>query len=64
MGEGSGVRATDWQEAFNSDIYDHWVNPWRQGNGGGVFADGGPLHDFPQSARVTLPTNSIGVFAS
>ncbi len=53
-----------WEEAFNSDIYDNWVNPWRQGNGGGVFADGGPMHDFQQSANVALPVNSICVFVS
>ncbi|HEV8310743.1 MAG TPA: alpha amylase C-terminal domain-containing protein, partial [Methylomirabilota bacterium] len=27
-----------WEEAFNSDVYDNWVNPWRQGNGGAVIA--------------------------
>lgn len=52
-----------WEEAFNSDIYDNWVNPWPQGNGGRVFADGGPMHDFPHSARVTLPANSLCILA-
>ena len=27
-------RSGRWEEAFNSDVYDHWVNPWAQGNGG------------------------------
>ncbi len=51
-----------WEESFNSDVYDNWVNPWRQGNGGGVEANGGSLHDFAQSATLTLPANSICVF--
>jgi 1,4-alpha-glucan branching enzyme len=29
-----------WKERFNSDIYDHWVNPQVAGNGGDVFAQG------------------------
>ncbi len=52
-----------WTEVFNSDVYDHWVNPWRQGNGGEIVANEGPLHGFEQSARLTLPANSICVFA-
>jgi 1,4-alpha-glucan branching enzyme len=28
------------QEVFNSDVYDHFSNPWAAGNGGSVFADG------------------------
>lgn len=51
-----------WFEAFNSDVYDHWVNPWRQGNGGSVFADGGPLHGFNHSIGVALPANTVVVF--
>lgn len=55
--------AGDWREVFNSDVYDHWVNPQARGNGGGVKAYGGPLHGLPASAAVTLPANSILVFA-
>ena len=29
-----------WQERFNSDVYDHLVNPHVAGNGGGVVAAG------------------------
>jgi len=39
------------------------VNPAVTGNGGGVFAEGQPLHGFGDSAVVTLPANSILVFA-
>ena len=52
-----------WHEVFNSDFYDHLPNPWVQGNQGGVVADGPPLHGLPYSARLTLPANSILVFA-
>jgi len=30
-----------WKEAFNSDVYDNWVNPWGIGNEGGIVAAGG-----------------------
>lgn len=52
-----------WVEVFNSDVYDHWVNPQVAGNGGGVNAFGRPMHDFPTSASITIPANSIIVFA-
>jgi 1,4-alpha-glucan branching enzyme len=52
-----------WIEVFNSDVYDHFVNPWVQGNGGGVTADGPPLDGLAQSAALTLPANSLLVFA-
>jgi 1,4-alpha-glucan branching enzyme len=52
-----------WAEVFNSDVYENWVNPNVAGNGGGVFADDQPLHGFGNSAAVTLPANSILVFA-
>jgi 1,4-alpha-glucan branching enzyme len=51
-----------WAEAFNSDVYDHWVNPWVAGNGGGVRADGPPLHGFAASASIVIPANSVVVF--
>lgn len=51
-----------WKEAFNSDVYDHYLNPWRQGNGGGIVANGDGLHGLPTSAEVYLPANSVLVF--
>ena len=33
-----------WNEVFNSDVYDNWVNPWVAGNGTGVWANGAPMH--------------------
>jgi 1,4-alpha-glucan branching enzyme len=56
-------RSGRWAEVFNSDAYDHWVNPWVQGNGGGIFVNSPGLHGFSQSAAVTLPANSIIAFA-
>jgi len=53
----------EWREAFNSDVYENWVNPNIAGNGGRVFADPIPLHDFDFSASLVLPANSILVFA-
>jgi 1,4-alpha-glucan branching enzyme len=52
-----------WREVFNSDVYDNWVNPWVAGNGGGLHADGGPLHGLPASASIVIPANSIVLFA-
>jgi 1,4-alpha-glucan branching enzyme len=50
-----------WVEAFNSDVYDGWVNPAVAGNGGSVLADGPPMHGLPASARVTIPANGVVV---
>jgi 1,4-alpha-glucan branching enzyme len=52
-----------WQEIFNSDVYDNWVNPWAAGNGGSIEADGGPLHGFVASATIVIPANGVVVFA-
>lgn len=52
-----------WYEVFNSDVYDQWVNPNAQGNAGGVTADGPSWDGLPASAAITLPANSILVFA-
>jgi 1,4-alpha-glucan branching enzyme len=52
-----------WQEIFNSDVYDNWVNPIVAGNGGGISASGGPLHGFPASASIVIPANGVVVFA-
>ena len=51
-----------WRETFNSDVYEHWVNPNVQGNGGGVYANGPARHGLPSSAALTLPANTILVF--
>jgi 1,4-alpha-glucan branching enzyme len=53
----------EWREIFNSDVYENWVNPGVTGNGGRVFADLQPLHGFGSSAALTLPANSVLVFA-
>lgn len=52
-----------WHEVFNSDIYDQWFNPNVQGNYGGITADGQAWDGLPTSAQITLPANSILVFA-
>jgi len=51
-----------WAELFNSDVYDNWVNPLAVGNSGGIFAAGGPMHDLPYSAAITIPPRAILVF--
>jgi len=51
-----------WREAFNSDVYEQWVNPNVAGNGGGVTADARPMHGCGYSAALTLPANSLLVF--
>jgi 1,4-alpha-glucan branching enzyme len=52
-----------WLEVFNSDVYDHWVNPIAAGNGSGVNADGPPMHGLPCSATVVIPANGFVAFA-
>jgi 1,4-alpha-glucan branching enzyme len=51
-----------WEELFNSDVYDQWVNPNVTGNGGQVYADDQPMHGFGYSSSLVLPANSILVF--
>jgi 1,4-alpha-glucan branching enzyme len=51
-----------WAELFNSDVYDNWVNPLAVGNNGAVYANGGPLHNLPFSASITIPPRAILVF--
>lgn len=53
----------EWREIFNSDVYDNFFNPWVQGNPGGVSAGGPGMHGFAHSAGITIPANSILVFA-
>jgi 1,4-alpha-glucan branching enzyme len=55
-------RAGRWAELFNSDVYDNWVNPAIIGNGGQIYANGGPMHGFANSAAIAIPPNSIVVF--
>jgi 1,4-alpha-glucan branching enzyme len=52
-----------WREVFNSDVYDQWVNPNVQGNDGGILADGPDRDGLSASAGITLPANSLLVFA-
>ena len=58
-----------WDEVFNSDAYDSCnanrvlVNPQVAGNNGGIDAYGPPLHNLPASASITIPANSVLVFA-
>jgi 1,4-alpha-glucan branching enzyme len=52
-----------WREVFNSDVYQNWVNPARQGNGGAIEANGPGRHGLSHSAPLTLPANSTLVFA-
>jgi 1,4-alpha-glucan branching enzyme len=52
-----------WNEVFNSDIYDQWFNPNAKGNAGGITADGPAWDGLPTSAGITLPANSIVMFA-
>jgi 1,4-alpha-glucan branching enzyme len=52
-----------WREVFNSDVYDRFVNPDVQGNFGGVWAREEPRHGLPASAGITIPANSVLVFA-
>jgi 1,4-alpha-glucan branching enzyme len=51
-----------WKERFNSDVYDHWVNPQVAGNGGSVVAAGRGLHGFAASAPIVIPANGVVVF--
>jgi 1,4-alpha-glucan branching enzyme len=56
-------QAGPWREAFNSDVYENWVNPWTAGNQGGIVAGGAGNHGFSASANIVIPANSITVFA-
>ncbi len=56
-------RGGTWREAFNSDYYDHFPNQLAQGNGGSITADGPARHGMPSSASITIPANSVLVFA-
>jgi 1,4-alpha-glucan branching enzyme len=51
-----------WIERFNSDVYDHFVNPQAAGNGGSVVAEAIGLHGFAASAPIVIPANGVVVF--
>ena len=55
--------AGQWLEVFNSDVYDNWVNPVVAGNGGQIYAGGGPLNGMSASASIVIPANGFLVFA-
>jgi 1,4-alpha-glucan branching enzyme len=55
--------AGHWNEIFNSDVYDNWVNPQVAGNGGGILASGPPMQGFAASANIVIPANGVLVFA-
>ncbi|MBZ5632066.1 MAG: alpha amylase C-terminal domain-containing protein [Acidobacteriia bacterium] len=52
-----------WNEVFNSDVYENWVNPAVAGNGGGMDAWGPPMHGLAASANIVIPANGFVVFA-
>lgn len=52
-----------WIEAFNSDVYENWVNPLVSGNGGGIEVQGPPMNGLAASQTITIPANSVAVFA-
>lgn len=52
-----------WHEVFNSDVFDQFVNPNVQGNVGGVDAEPVAWDGLTNSAGITLPANSLLVFA-
>ncbi|KPJ95850.1 MAG: 1,4-alpha-glucan branching protein [Gammaproteobacteria bacterium SG8_11] len=52
-----------WLEVFNSDAYDHWLNPQAAGNAGSIHAGGFAMHGFAHSCNITIPANSVLVFA-
>lgn len=53
----------NWIEAFNSDVYDNWINPLAAGNSGNITAQGPALDGMPCSSAITIPANSVLVFA-
>ena len=52
-----------WHEVFNSDFYDYFPNPAVEGNPGGIDASGPPANGMPYSGHITIPANSLLVFA-
>jgi 1,4-alpha-glucan branching enzyme len=52
-----------WHEILNSDYHDNFPNPNVQGNFGAIDAGGEGRHGMPHSAAITIPANSILLFA-
>jgi 1,4-alpha-glucan branching enzyme len=52
-----------WNEVFNSDLYDHFPNPWVAGNAGRIDANGPAGSVYPTTARVRIPANGALVLA-
>ena len=52
-----------WHEIFNSDVYDHFPNPWVVGNGGQVETSVPGRFAYPHAARVTIPANGAVILA-
>jgi 1,4-alpha-glucan branching enzyme len=52
-----------WREVFNSDLYDHYPNPMVQRNAEPVEADGSGCDGMENCISVTIPANSLLVFA-
>jgi 1,4-alpha-glucan branching enzyme len=50
-------------EVFNSDVYENWVNPQAAGNRDGIHADGSAHNGVSALADITVPANSLLVFA-
>ena len=57
-------RGGTWFEIFNSDVYDHWVNPIVAGNGGRIEANGPALNGLSTSADLVIPANAFLVFST
>jgi 1,4-alpha-glucan branching enzyme len=53
----------EWLEVFNSDVYDHWINPQVAGNAGRIDVNGQAMHGLPHSCCITIPANSVLVFS-
>ncbi len=53
----------EWTEIFNSDFYDGYPNVSVHGNGGKIVAWWQPRDEMPATARLTIPANSILIFA-
>lgn len=52
-----------WHEVLNTDLYQVFPNPDVHGNEGQVTADGPPMDGMPSSVRLTIPANTLLVFA-
>lgn len=55
-------RGGPWKVEFNSDVYDHWVNPIVAGNGFEVTTDNTGVEDMTVSSEIVIPANSIQIF--